>query len=482
MGALIKGGAVARPPRAAMMLRPRQKTFVERCTAAIDEKGNTVGIAPTGFGKTLTMSALIGGYLDRGISKTLVLQHRDELLTQNRAKLLRMVPGAKPTIFNAEHKNWNGNVVFASEPTLRRSANIERMPIVDLAVVDECHHVAADGYQRIIARLRESNPRVKLFGVTATIGRGDKKAIEPTFTNVGDQVQIRELIASGHLVRPRTFVIDVGVSDELRQVKKTVADFDMEAVAALLDRAVVNEAVVKHWREKAGDRQTVVFCSTVAHAQHVMETFREAGIASDIIHGELSIEDRRRRLAAYGRRETQVIVSVATLTEGWDSPPTACVILLRPSSYKSTYLQMVGRGLRTIDPTEHPGVVKLDCVLLDFGRSTLVHGSLEQDANLAPQKGQAPVKVCPECDMVNPLSAKFCEGCGYEWEAKEAEFEPEPQPLSDFIMSEVDLLARSNFRWVDLFDDDAALMATGFGAWGGLFFWAGAWHANRRPQ
>src|SRR5690606_4404107 len=50
-------------------------------------------------------------------------------------------------------------------------------------------------------------------------------------------------------------------------------------------------------------------------------------------------------------------------------------------------------------------------------------------------------------------------------------------PLSGFIMSEIDLLKRSSFAWVDLFGDDAALMANGFNAWGGIFYLDGRWHA-----
>ena len=44
-------------------------------------------------------------------------------------------------------------------------------------------------------------------------------------------------------------------------------------------------------------------------------------------------------------------------------------------------------------------------------------------------------------------------------------------------MTEIDLLKRSSFRWVDLFGDDAALVANGFNAWGGVFFLNGRWHA-----
>ena len=44
-------------------------------------------------------------------------------------------------------------------------------------------------------------------------------------------------------------------------------------------------------------------------------------------------------------------------------------------------------------------------------------------------------------------------------------------------MTELDLLERSSFAWVDLFGDDAAMMANGFHAWGGVFFLEGRWHA-----
>ena len=36
-----------------MLLRPRQKQFVERSVRALDEHGNTLGVAPTGAGLSL---------------------------------------------------------------------------------------------------------------------------------------------------------------------------------------------------------------------------------------------------------------------------------------------------------------------------------------------------------------------------------------------------------------------------------------------
>ena len=52
----------------------------------------------------------------------------------------------------------------------------------------------------------------------------------------------------------------------------------MEAVEEILNTEVINEEVVKHWKEKAGERQTVVFCSTVAHATAVLKNFPEVAL------------------------------------------------------------------------------------------------------------------------------------------------------------------------------------------------------------
>ncbi|SLN51228.1 UvrABC system protein B [Pseudoruegeria aquimaris] len=207
------------------------------------------------------------------------------------------------------------------------------------------------------------------------------------------------------------------------------------------------------------------------------EAFNAAGIPAGLIHGELSADERRNILGAYASGEIAVLVNVAVLTEGFDHPPTSCVILLRPSSCKSTMIQMVGRGLRTVDPEEHPGVVKTDCVVLDFGTSSLMHGTLEQDVDLDDRSasGSAPTKTCPDCDAEIPLGARECPLCGAL--LVEQKDEGGAEALEGFVMTEIDLLKRSSFQWVDLFGDEAALMATGFTAWGGIFWMDGLWYA-----
>ena len=462
-----------------MRLRPRQKAFVERSVSALNARRNTLGVAPTGAGKTIMLSAVTCESIKDSDAKVCILAHRDELTAQNRAKFERVVPNVGTSVVDAYEKSWGGQVTFAMVPTLARPSNLDGMPRLDLLVIDEAHHAVAASYRRIIDRVRDANPEARVFGVTATPNRGDRKGLREVFDNVADQISLGELIASGHLVPPRTFVIDVGVQDELKSVRKTSSDFDMSEVANIMDRAPVTEEVIRHWKEKAGDRQTVIFCSTVEHAAHVRDAVQAAGISAALIHGEMPSETRKSVLADYAGGKIRVIVNVAVLTEGWDHPPTSCVVLLRPSSYKSTMIQMVGRGLRTVDPEEFPGVVKTDCVVLDFGTSSLIHGTLEQDVDLdgKTSSGEAPTKACPSCGADIPLASSECPICGVAFDEEEGGPGVTATPLSGFLMTEIDLLKRSSFEWVDLFDSEEALMATGFNAWGGIFWFEGQWYA-----
>ncbi|MDD5470403.1 MAG: DEAD/DEAH box helicase [Sideroxydans sp.] len=457
------------------MLRPRQSLLVERTLLALGEHGNTLAVAPTGSGKTIMLSAVTGRVLVEPDAKACILAHRTELTGQNRTKFERVNPGMTTSVFDANEKSWLGQATFAMVQTLSRQSHLEQMPTLDLLVIDEAHHASSDSYRYVIDAVLARNPKASICGLTATPNRGDGKGLREIFSNVADLISLGEMIAAGHLVSPRTFVIDVGVQDALKNVRKTAIDFDMDEVASILDKRLISDAVIKHWKEKAASRKTIIFCSTVAHAQHVCEAFEAANVNAVLVHGELSGGERKARLAAFESGSAQVVVNVAVLTEGYDYTPTSCVILLRPSSYKSTFIQMVGRGLRTIDPEEFPGLVKSDCIVLDFGTASLMHGSLEQEVNLDGHlhDGEAPTKDCPDCGAIVPMACMECPLCGHIWDRQQKD----GGVLADFIMSEIDLLKRSNFRWCDLFGCDDALMATGFNAWGGIFFLNGRWYA-----
>jgi DNA repair protein RadD len=126
-----------------VLLRHYQQEVVDDCLAALNRHGNTVAVVPTGGGKTIILAALLGKVLKAGASKALVLQHRTELTTQNATKFRRVNPDVSFSVVDADRKDWRGQVIFGMEPTLRVGSNLERMPRVDIAAIDEAHHAAA---------------------------------------------------------------------------------------------------------------------------------------------------------------------------------------------------------------------------------------------------------------------------------------------------------------------------------------------------
>ena len=450
-----------------MLLRSRQQEFVDKCMVALADNDNTLGVAPTGAGKTIMLSAVIGEMHKQNPNlKACVLAHRDELTAQNEEKFKWFNPAISTSIVDSYGKSWDGNVTFAMVQTLSRENNLKEMPLVDLLVVDEAHHVTAPSYKNILEHAYQANPNLKILGVTATPERGDKSSLGEVFNNCCDQIKIGELILSGNLVRPVTFAIDMGnVTEKLKALKtRSKGDYSEAEVASILDSEPLNSEVIRHWQEKAGDRKTVVFCSSITHARNVTNSFNTHGISTALITGEMSKEQRRLVFDNMTQGAIRVIVNVAVLTEGWDYPPISCVVLLRQSSYKSTMIQMIGRGLRTIDPAIYPDLIKKDCVVLDFGISTMLHGSLDQMINLrSKNKG---FKICPSCKKKIPKESEECPLCNadlVEQEQVEDKKQKVKTVLLSFEMAEIDLLGSVNFHFTE-FEDDS-LLASGFNTW-----------------
>lgn len=477
-----------------MLLRPYQQRLVERAVKALADHGNTLAVAATGAGKTICLSA-IGKAID---GKTLVLQHRHELVQQNCAKYRAVNPKTTIGLWTADTKTFRNQTTFAMVQSL--TGHLGRIPKLDLIIADEAHHCAAPTWKAIIEAAREKNPDVMLAGFTATPSRSDRKGLRKFFDNVCDNVTIRELVNLGFLVPPRAFVVDTAGTRERLAALRNCSDFGEQGeVADILNTEAVNSEVIRNWREHADGRPTVVFCSTVAHAEDVAGAFNNAGIPAACVHGNMSMEQRKAVLDSMTAGKTKVITNCMILTEGWDYQPVSCVILLRQCSDKSPLIQMVGRGLRTVDQKQFPGVRKKDCVVMDFGQSLLVHGNLVADAGLGPDGEErtpdpslAATKVCPTeyktgmtirfpdsegncgCGAEVPAQVKTCPLCGFRFESLVGN-----EPLQHVDLTEMDILDASPFRYCDLFGNGAILMATGFEAWAGIMTTdAGeSWHA-----
>lgn len=363
-----------------VQLRPYQEDAVAKTIAAA-EAGvrRQLGVAATGLGKTIIFAALA----ERMAVRTLILAHRDELVTQAVEKVRQVWPTADVGVVKAERNQTNHDVVVASVQTLARERRLAQLIGGDgfwprsrfgLIVVDEAHHAAAESYQRIL----DAFPEAVVLGVTATPDRGDGKGLDGQFDAITWQYDMLWGIRQGYLCDVRGMKVQAQALD-LTGVRTRGGDYAEGQLGERLMDAGVPLLVARAWREHASDRRTLVFTPTVAVADAVAAEFVAMGVRAAMVSGETPLEQRRQILRDYSTGALQVVANCAVLTEGYDEPRTDCVVIARPTKSRALYTQMVGRGTR-----RHPdkgGLLVLDVVGASDTHSLLSVPSLFGDGS-----------------------------------------------------------------------------------------------------
>ena len=127
--------------------------------------------------------------------------------------------------------------------------------------------------------------------------------LEPHFDNVADFITVKELIASGHLSDVRAFHIDV--ENELTEAELE----ELSTGEGNLKRKIpkFGKRHIKHIREKAPGRQTVVFTRLVQEAERVVFELRREGLSAVLVHSKLRPpSELTRRMQSFKSGESQV--------------------------------------------------------------------------------------------------------------------------------------------------------------------------------
>jgi len=384
-------------------LRPYQQRDIDLIRAELKAgRRRVLYQLPTGGGKTVSTSFMLGNAERRGIPGLFIV-HRQELLLQASRTLTAC--GIAHGLIAPGHSEPGDRVQVATVQTLVR--RLGRLPKPGLIVFDEAHHCAAGQWRQVA----EAYADARMVGVTATPERLDGRGLGDMFESMVRGLTVAELMATGFLCEYAIYAPPTGI--DMAGVRTQAGDFSRGDLARAVDRPTITGDAVDHYRRLAPGRRAIAFCVSVEHSRHVAEQFRAAGIRAAHVDGGTDRREREATMAAFARGDIQVLTNCDLISEGFDVPAVGCVILLRPTKSLALYLQQIGRGLRP-----EPGKDRL--VILDHAGNVMRHGMPDDDRDwtlegVVRRRGAAgggiAMRQCPSCYAVH-TSARQCPGCG----------------------------------------------------------------------
>lgn len=389
-----------------MKPRPYQLSLACDVLASFENVARSiVAVLPTGGGKSPTLAYIA----THEPGRIWVIAHRQELIRQLSGTLDRfsiahgIVKAGYP--FNPDRR-----VQVASVQTLARRH--KKMPPPDLIIWDECHHCLAATYRKI----HEAYPAARNLGVTATPCRTNGQGLGEIFDHMVLGPSVGWLTDNGFLSPAEYYAPPQVVDTDSLPVR--AGDFAKEATTAAMDKPTVTGDAVEHYRRICDGVPTLVFCTSVAHAEHVAEQYAAAGYRATSVDGKLDDDERTSRIGGLADGRYQVLTSCDLIGEGLDVPIVGAVQLLRPTASLALHLQQLGRGLR---PNPGGGVTYiLDHVgnVRRHGFASTVHpwslnGSVKRKRNSEPS-----LRTCGHCFLAHE-PAPVCPMCGYEYPKKE---------------------------------------------------------------
>ena len=389
-------------------------------------------VLPTGSGKTVVMAAIAKHFN----KKTILLAHREELITQAVEKFMMFWPEVDIGVCMGDRYEMDNQIIVGSIQSCSRPKRLEKLKEkgFEVVLVDEAHHATSESYREVISGLGFDVDQEKLLiGVTATPQRADNYGLGNIFDQVTFSRSIATMIRAGYLAPVIGRKILTNLSFEKLSIQN--GDFAINELAELVNTSERNDFVVQKFKEYAIGRKAIAFCVDVAHCHALANAFKAQGIKCQSIWGDMSSDDRRSSLEAFKHGKIQVLTSCGVLTEGYDESSIECIAMTRPTKSQPLYIQSIGRGLRL-----HPG--KADCLVLDF--SDKGH-NLDFTLSLS--------NIIPEIELIKEKDDIELE----KVEADEIDRSSKITVLQRFD-GEFDILGSAKFIWAPLGDGEWSLL------------------------
>jgi len=375
------------PPegRQRIKLRGYQEECIQSILAYLRDGSRRLGVSlATGSGKTVFkaeidiyvapltfVKVIFTQLIDRVTppnelaTRTLILAHRQELVTQAADHCMRVYPEKDIEIeLGNLHAKGTADITVASVQSITSGERIQKFDPrrYKLILVDEAHHIVSPTYLKVLEHFG-LRPHKKvapaLVGVSATFSRFDGLKLGTAIDHIVYHKDYVDMIHEKWLCK--IIFTTVKTNANLYRVRKQkTGDFQLSSLSEEVNTKETNELVVRAWMAKALERKsTLVFCVDLEHVFGLTATFRRFGIDSRFVTGDTPKKERSDTLEAFKNREFPVLLNCGVFTEGTDVPNIDCVVLARPTRSRNLLVQMIGRGMRLYTGKEN-------CHVIDF--------------------------------------------------------------------------------------------------------------------
>ena len=303
-------------------------------------------VAPPGVGKTVAGIRLIA----ERARNTLVLVHRQPLLDQWVAQLamfLDVEPGSIGHIGGGRCRATGLIDVAMIQSLVRKDAVADLVAGYGHVVVDECHHVSAKSFERVLCEVRARY----VTGLTATPRRRDGQ--HPIFEmQLGPARHVADRKSASavspfkrRLIVKETAFELVGDPDQpIQRIYRSLAD-DEQRNDLILDDVIGSL--------EAG-RSPIVLTERKDHLAFLADRLRSFTKHLIVLKGGVGAKKRRETLADLAAipdgEECLVLATGRYIGEGFDDARLDTLFLTMPISWRGTIVQYTGRLHRL-----HPG-------------------------------------------------------------------------------------------------------------------------------
>ena len=335
--------------------------------------------SPPRTGKTVVMSEIARRATVKN-RRVLFLIHRQEVLEQANAT------------FKEQGVDFD---LLTSGMVQTLTRRVDKLDAPHIILVDEAHHALSKSYRRILDKFKDAY--VLLF--TATPVRLGREQLDQVADDIVLGKSIKELTAAGFLAPFRYYQPPAGFNQSELKLSST-GDYTNKSITSALQSCLYGD-LVSHYKRLAAGKQAVCYCHSIDAAKHAAAEFNKNGIAAAEVDGTTPRSERDELVKKFRAGVIKVMVNVNLFTEGVDLPDVDAVILARPTSSLSLYLQFAMRCL-------NPRAGKV-AVIIDHANNVEKFGYPDSERNwLQLVKTGAKTRKNAETDNFNIVTCETC--------------------------------------------------------------------------